>query len=248
MENKVDVGKKVDTGKTVEPPENNTTVHPVAFLLPTYKTPLLTSNLLHTAHSCGCYADCLFVLLLDSRDPSLLVYKEIIDIVREKGLSAGYFIFDGTPYCGKINRVVPIINAQSFCVLDSTHLPVTKNENGVAGQIKDWLGSSLEPMKIGVFNEEGFYPVVTRKMIERLGYMFHPLAMGRNEAENWLLALGENLGLLGRVNDVNVIEAESFDGVEIEGWSDSEDSKWVEQTLEQILPDEVERLQEFLLK
>ena len=108
MENKVDVGKKVDTGKPVDAPENNATVHPVAFLLPTYKTPLLTSNLLHTAHSCGCYADCLFVLLLDSRDPSLLVYKEMIDIVREKGLSAGYFIFDGTPYCGKINRVVPI--------------------------------------------------------------------------------------------------------------------------------------------
>ena len=57
MENKVDVGKKVDAGKPVDTPENNATVHPVAFLLPTYKTPLLTSNLLHTAHSCGCYAD-----------------------------------------------------------------------------------------------------------------------------------------------------------------------------------------------
>ena len=81
MENKDDVGKKVDAGKPVDTAENNATVHPVAFLLPTYKTPLLTSNLLHTAHSCGCYADCLFVLLLDSRDPSLLVSKELIDIV-----------------------------------------------------------------------------------------------------------------------------------------------------------------------
>ena len=46
----------------------------VAFLLPTYKTPFLTSDLLSAAIACKKFDGCTFVLLLDARDPYLLMY------------------------------------------------------------------------------------------------------------------------------------------------------------------------------
>ena len=107
----------------------------VAFLIPTYKTPRLTADLLSAALACGKYDGCVFVLLLSLDDPNLLSYKTLVENVREKGLSAGYFIFDGTPYCGMINRVAPIVPASpaplmpSAFVVEGT-LCVSKEKNG----------------------------------------------------------------------------------------------------------------------
>ena len=227
--------------------DGETLAHPVvAFLIPTYKTPYLTSDLLSAALTSGKYAGCTFVLLLDIGDPNLLMYKTLVDNVRTKGLSAGFFIFDGTPYCGKVNRVAPIVTADCVCVIDSQHLPVAGNGVPFADAVRNWLASSIEPMRVGTFVTDGFYPLVTRKLVDRLGYMFHPLCYGRIEAEGWLLSLADALGILSPVPDGNVIES-STDGVEIEGDSTQEDASWVDETLKQTLDDEVARLASYLV-
>ncbi|OQA04705.1 MAG: hypothetical protein BWY66_02916 [bacterium ADurb.Bin374] len=219
----------------------------VAFLIPTYKTPRLTADLLSAALACGKYDGCVFVLLLSLDDPNLLSYKTLVDNVREKGLSAGYFIFDGTPYCGMINRVAPIVPADCLCVLDSTHLPFVDGDESFAENVRKWLASSPEPMRVGAFTAEGFYPLVTRKLADRLGYLFHPLCYGRIEAENWLLSVAGDLGLLSTIPGGGIIES-SADGVEIIGTSVETDSRWVDDTLAQTLDDETERLAAYLVR
>ena len=219
----------------------------VAFLLPTYKTPFLTADLLMAASACGKFNGCTFVLLLDVGDPQLLAYKNLVANMREKGLSVGFFVFDGTPYCGKINRVAPIVNADCVCVIDSSHLPFVNGESSVAEVVRTWLTSTSEPMRIGTFVAEGFYPVVTRKLIDRLGYMFHPLCGGRIAAENWLLTIASELGIVSMVPDCKVIES-SADAVEIEGVDDPDDIRWTGETLCQTLEDEAERLGQYLLR
>ena len=218
----------------------------IAFLLPCYKTPLLASNLLHMAHDSGRYVGCAFILLLDAHDPFLLLYRELVDILTEKGMSVGYCITDGAPYCGKINRIASIVNADSVCVIDNLHLPTPKDDASFADKIDAWLKSHPEPMKIGIFNEEGFYIVVTKKLIERLGYLFHPLCYGRCEAEQHLLSLGDKLDIIAPIEGCVVLESKN-DGAEIEGFSSDEDAQWVSQTLEQTLEEEVERLSDYLL-
>lgn len=217
----------------------------VAFLIPTYKTPYLTADLLGAAQSCGKFAGCTFVLLLDAEDPNLLAYRALVENVREKGLSAGFFIFDGTPYCGKINRVAPIVSAPCLCVLDSTHLPMT--ELPFAEAVRKWLAESAEPMRVGTVGEDGSYPVVTRKFVDRLGYMFHPLCYGRVEAEGWLLSVADALGVLSPISGGSVAQS-SADGVEIVGSSDQEDAAWVSETLAQTLGDEAERISGYLVR
>lgn len=219
----------------------------VAFLIPVRKTPLLTSDLLHTALETGVYDGCSFVLLLDNDDPYLLAYKELVESMRKKGLDAGYFIFDGTPYCGKINRVAPIVSADFVCVIDSTHLPMISSGKKVSEAVQEWAKTSLQEMKVGSFGEDGFYPLVSRKLVDRLGYLFHPLCYGRIEAENWLLLIASRLEIGTQIPDGTVIESNA-DGVEIVGVSDEEDANWVDETLGQIVDDEAERLEQYLIR
>lgn len=219
----------------------------VAFLVPTYKTPRMTADLLSAALACGKYEGCTFVLLLSLEDPNLLSYKTLVENVRAKGLSAGYFIFDGTPYCGMVNRVAPIVVADCVCVIDSSHLPFIEGDGQLVEGVKKWLALSPEPMRLGTFVADGFYPLVTRKLVERLGYMFHPLCYGRIEAENWLLSVSGGLGLLSAIPGGGVIES-SADGVEIIGLSREADSQWVDGTLEQTLADETDRLAAYLVR
>lgn len=218
----------------------------VAVLVPSYKTPLLAGELLHAAAASGSYTGCQFVLLLDLRDPYLGAYKELVDGIRTKGLSLGYFIFDGTPYCGQINRVAPLLRARCVCVTDNRHLPMGKGKP-LAEVVQDWLALSPQDMRVGTFTDDGFFPLVTRKLIDRLGYMFHPLAYGRFEAEEWLLQLARHLDVLSPVADTHVIVSPA-DGVETVGYSDPSDSNWVGRTLMQILDDEEARLREFVVK
>lgn len=217
----------------------------VAFLIPTYKTPYLTADLLSAAKACGKFADCTFILLLEAEDPNLLAYRALVENVRAGGLSAGFFVFDGTPYCGKINRVAPLVSAPCLCVLDSTHLPMT--DLPFAEVVRKWLAASAEPMRVGTVCEDGSYPIVTRKFVDRLGYMFHPLCYGRVEAEGWLLSLADALGVMSPIPDGSVVQS-SADGVEIAGVSDKDDAEWAEETLAQTLGDEVERLAEYLVR
>lgn len=220
---------------------------PVCFLIPTYKTPLLTSDLLHAAQDSGAFEGCAFALLLDASDPHLLVYRTLVENLRAKGMTVGFFVFDGTPYCGMVNRVAPIIEADSFCVLDSRHLPMPEAGGRVAEAVSRWFGTSPEPMRVGTFTEDGFYPVVTQRLIERLGYMFHPLAVGRIEAENWLLSLAEEVGILGKIEGCRLIES-GADAVEIVGLSDEEDIRWTDATLEQVLEPVAEGLRKHLVR
>ena len=219
----------------------------VAFLVPTYKTPRLTADLLSAALACGKYDGCTFVLLLSLEDPNLLSYKTLVENVRMKGLSAGYFIFDGTPYCGMVNRIAPIVSADCVCVIDGSHLPFIEGDAQFAEYVRKWLALSPEPMRLGTFIAEGFYPLVTRKLVDRLGYMFHPLCYGRIEAENWLLSLAGGLGLLSEIPGGGVIES-SADGAEIIGVSREADAQWVDGTLEQTLADETDRLAAYLVR
>lgn len=218
----------------------------VAFLVPTFKTPMLTSDLLHAAVSCGTFKKCSFILLLQKEDPSLLAYREIVEKVRGDGLDTGYIVFDGTPYAGMVNRIAPFVDADSVCVLDSRHLPVAKDNADIGDTVRTFLAGSPQQMQTVIFNENGFFPIVTKKLIERLGYMFHPLAYGRIDAENWILNLSAAIGVLRQVPDGLVVES-SADGVEIMGASDDNDVRWVDETLEQALEDEAKRLQSYLL-
>ena len=218
----------------------------LAFLLPTYKTPMLTADLLHAASGFGDYGDLPFVLLLNANDPFILTYREVVEAQRQKGLNCGYMIFDGTPYCGMVNRAAPIVNADHICVLDSTHLPRITDQPFAEG-ISRWVRSSVQPMRVGRFTDDGFYPVVSRKLIERLGYMFHPLCYGRTEAEAWLLSISAGIGVQSAIEGGKLIESRA-DGVEILGVSEEDDARWVEQTLDQTLDDEIERLDEYVLK
>ena len=218
---------------------------PAAFLIPTYKTPLLTSDLLHAAAETKLYDGIPFILLLQALDPHLLAYMATVASVKEAGLQAGYFVFDGTPYCGMVNRVAPIVMTETVCVIDSTHLPTIGTEPFAEG-VRKWLGASPQSMRVGTFVEEGFYPLVTRKFVDRLGYLFHPLAYGRIEAENWLLTVADDLGTLSQIENASIMQS-GADGVEIVGDSSKEDSDWVDATLVQTLEDEIPRLREFLV-
>ena len=228
-------------------PERNV----VAFLLPSYKTPLLASELLHGAATIApTFAGCAFVLLLDTADPNLPVYFDLTKTVREKGLAVGYIVFDGAPYCGCINRVAPIVAADCICVLDNKHLPqiAADVEGGnVAAAISAWLKRSPQRMQVGTFTEDGFFPVVTQKFVERLGYMFHPLCCGRLEAENWLLSVAGSLGVLSTIPGGSLIESPA-ETVEICGASTADDMNWVDETLAQTLDEVVERLDGYLEK
>lgn len=222
--------------------------HPVvAFLLPTFKTPYLTADLLNAAQLTGKYEGCTFVLLLDMADPFLLQYKKLVENVREKGLSVGFFVFDGTPYCGQINRVAPLVTADCLCVIDSSHLPMIEGEGTFADGVREWLASSVEPMRVGTCHKDGFFPIVTRKLVDRLGYLFHPLCYGKVEAETWLLTLSTTLNVLSPIPGGSIAES-SADGVEIIGVSDEEDAAWVDETLVQTLDDEVYRLGGYLIR
>jgi len=218
----------------------------LSFLIPTYRTPLLTGELLYAALACGNFSGCQFVLLLDASDPHLLAYKALVESVREKGLSVGFFVFDGTPYCGMINRVAPIVTSDCLCVLDSRHMPLVENGVPVAEAVSRWIATSPQTMRVGIFSDNVCYPVVTRKLVERLGYMFHPLCYGRPEAENWLLNIGSSLGILSSIPNAKIVESPA-DGVEIIGVSEHEDAVWVDETLGEILGDETERLEHYLL-
>lgn len=217
----------------------------ICFLLPSYKTPLMASELLHGAITVGGFEDCAFVLLLDARDPYLLAYRALVDGARKRGLNVGYFVFDGTPYCGQINRVAPIVNAETLCVIDGRHLPRAISAS-MAERIRAWRATSAQDMQVGTFGEHAFFPVVTQKLVERLGYMFHPLAYGRLEAENWLLTLGSRLGIVSCIDGIEVVQS-PVDTVEVVGASRPADSRWVDDTLEQILEEEAERLEDYLV-
>ena len=223
----------------------------VAFLIPSYKTPLLAADLLHAAAAAAAAFDgCSFVLLLDAADPNLPAYVETVLAVRGKGLKAGYIVFDGAPYCGCVNRVAPIVDADAVCVLDNKHLPQVAADvagGNVATAVRLWHSQSPQRMRVGTFSEDGFFPVVTQKLIERLGYIFHPLCYGRIDAENWLLSVAESLGVLSPIPGGSVFESPA-ETVEICGAADDADMRWVDDTLAQTLAETVERLDGYLEK
>lgn len=230
------------------PPNSAKSRLPIVFLLPCWKTPLLTSSLLYTALETGKHKHCGFVLLLDANDPFLLLYRDLTDVLAGKGMRIGYAITDGTPYCGKINRIAPVIDADTVCVIDSTHLPVcTEDDMDTGDKIRSWFASSPEPMRVGVFTEDCVYPVISRKLIDRMGYAFHPLAFGRIEAERYISALSSHLGVQSRIDGCIVMEGKDRDGVEIEGVSDKEYADWVTQVLTQTIEDEAGRIGMYLL-
>ena len=205
----------------------------VAFLLPTYKTPSMTAELLYAANGAGLYADCPFVLLLDRSDPAIGAYTACVENLREGGMSVGYITSDGVPYAGMINRVAHLIEADSLCVIDNKHLPVT--EGPVVEVVSEWLSSMYVPMGLAVFGEAPCYPVVTQKLIERLGYMFHPLCEGRAEAERWLISVATKAGVACRLSG-RVMESK-VDGVEILGYSSNDSFKWTVDVLSHVVDD-----------
>lgn len=230
------------TAGTSEAPEADC---PIAFLMPSYRTPLLASELLYAAISCGKFAGVKFVLLLDQADPNLPVYKALVASVREKGLDTGYFIFDGAPYAGMVNRVAPLLPVECLCVIDNRHLPMT--EKSVSESIRAWLATSPQRMRVGVWNESGDYPVVTRKLVDRLGYMFHPICFGRAEAESWLLTLATNLEAVSDIAGATIAVSPA-EGAELIGTSSADDAEWSCKTLEQTLGDEIDRLDEYVMR
>jgi len=236
------VSDKQDNGSTLEQST-------ITFLIPCFNTPLMTSDLLYTALDSKLFTGCQFALLLQASDPRVETYKELVVTIREKGLDIGYFIFDGTPYCGMINRVAPILNTRSVCVLNNQHFPwyTGKDGIGIAGAVEQWLSKAVEPMGVGVFDAQGNHPVVTKHFIERLGYMFHPLCTGREEAERWLLTLAEKLAIIGNIPDCKLI-ASRAETVDLLGFSTEEEMVWVLQVLTQLTDDEVERIGTYLVK
>lgn len=226
---------------------------PITFLIPCYNTPLLTSDLLYGALQTKSFDGCAFALLLELSDPAVFVYKELVENVRKKGLNVGYMIYDGTRYCGKVNRASPIINTLTLCVLDNSHLPIAFEKDGkdvvpMKARILEWHNATgPEPMKIGAFDESGSYPVVTKKIVERLGYLYHPLAFGRVEAENWLIRVGETTKLISKIGNCGFIESPSKT-LEYDGLSDKEDIAWVTGTLEMTLADTVEHIERHKLR
>lgn len=218
----------------------------ITFILPSYKTPLLVSELLNTAQESGKYDRCDFVLLLDINDPTLKVYHTVVANLAKKGMVIGCVVYDGTPYAGMINRYAIMADSHSFCVIDAKHMPMC-GEGTIADHVEKWLQSSMEPMRVAMFGDAKQYPVVTPVLTDRLGYMFHPLALGRKEAECWLMKLAQNLNVLSSIPDVMVIESKT-DGAEIIGVSDKELQDWVEDTLDTYLDLEVDRLSDYILR
>jgi hypothetical protein len=207
----------------------------------------MTSDILYTILESEKFDRCQFALLLDRTDKSLNVYQMLVKTLVEKGLNIGYFIFDGTPYCGKVNRVAPIVNSLSVCVIDNTHIPFPEEEICIYDAIDDWLCAGIEPMRIGVFETMGHYPVVSKKLIERLGYMFHPICYGREAAECWLLSLGSKLEMVSMIEGCKLIKSPSKT-IEFEGLSTQEDDSWAKAILTEVLDEEVSRLSKYLVK
>ena len=218
----------------------------ISFLIPT-KTPLLTSNLLYAAKETGQFVDTSFVLLLSREDPHLLAYREIVDKLRESGMDVGYFIFDGTPYAGMVNRVAPILSTEYVCVIDNTHMPMTSDGRTIGTVLAEWSKQSPQIMEVGTWQNEAMYPVVSRKLIDRLGYMFHPLCYGRDEAENWLILIATSIGVLREIPGTKLIEAK-VDTIDTIGMSDADDADWAEETLLQTLDDVADHLTYHLVK
>lgn len=227
----------------------------IAFLLPCYKTPLLTSDLLHTAKQSEQYDKrCKFVLLLDRYDPFQEDYRKLVDAMYAEGMNIGSFTFNGALYNAKVNRLATIIDATTVCCIDSKHLPYSTSSLGnFADCIVAWLSSSLDAMRVGVLSEVASdnafcrFPVVTRAFIDRLGYLYHPLCRSAISAEWWIEMLAKELGILSLIPNAGAVESNT-EGVEILGVSSEEDTEWSIQTLQQTLSDETEALSEYLLK
>ena len=222
----------------------------ITFLLPCCNTPLLTSDFLYVASESKMFDKCAFALLLDAFDPSLAIYKELINKVRNLGLNVGYFIFDGTPYIGKINKAAMIIDTVSLCVLDNKHLPAVVSESktkSIYEHIIGWLSHSAEPMKVGLFGQSMEFPIVTKKFIERIGYMFHTLSFGRKESEVWLLQLAQELEILSVIPDCQIIET-SAKTFELEGFSTEDDQRWVVDALMHTIDDVSKQIEFYKVK
>lgn len=218
----------------------------LAFLLPTYKSPAMCAELLCTAHTSGLYGGCSFILLLDRYDNALASYKACVENLHKEGMDVGYIVSDGVSYPGMVNRVAHIIDADCICVIDSKHIPMPKNGT-MEEAIKSWLSCSVEPMRLGVFGEQTAYPVLTQKLVERLGYVFHPLFNGRKGAELWTVTLAANVGVATSIPECIVIES-GADGVEILGHSDSKADKWAMGVLEGSLVTECARLSDHVVQ
>jgi hypothetical protein len=220
---------------------------PLTFLIPCFNTPLLTSDLLYAVIESKQFEDCAVVLLLELSDRHLEVYKELVANVRNRGLNAGYLVSDGTPYAGKINRAALMIDSAAFCVLDNHMMVASATETGtVRNSVIEWLQSSPEPMKVGVFDQNCVFPVVSKLFTERLGYLYHPLCYGRVEAERWVISLAHDLEILSTIEGCTLLVSPSKN-VDPEPFSTEADREWALQTLEQIRADEVDRLADRLI-
>lgn len=223
--------------------------------VPSYCTPLLTADMLYTAFESGKYNRCKFVLLLDRSDKFLTAYTDIVKELNKKNdpddsddlddlsCSVGYFIFDGTPYAGKVNRLSAMVNSRSVCVVTSKSLPW--HSAGLANCIDTELDKFPQPMRVLV-DEYMRCPIVTLPLVERLGYLFHPLCFGKRDAEVWLRNVADRLGVLQVADGLMTVESKA-DGEEVIGWVHEDDVQWSINSLNEILDLEVERLSEYIV-
>lgn len=252
MEEVITVGKdkpvaKDTTVRKVKSPTTGFERPPVVFALPTYRTPLLTSELLYTAVEMGLYKDCMFAVLLETSDPDIQYYMRMIKSLNERGLHVTYMLTTGMSYTAPINRLAMTVDTDALCVIDSFHLPYVSNMS-MAEAVKKWLESSPQVMKLGLFGEDLYeYPIISTPMIDIVGYMFHPLAIGRKEAERWMVQLASGIKVASTFPKSSVLESKT-DGIEIVGYSSDNDQRWVGSVLNDVYGSEVERLSGFLLR
>ena len=219
-----------------------------AFLIPVYRTPLITSEMIFTlAKMKDKYLKCSFVIITDNSDKYMNAYPYIVRNARKMGLNVGYYIVDGCLYPAKINNLATIVSADFVCAVDSSHIPYPTNDKPIAETIASWASGINGLMRIGYMGDTASYPVVGKKFIERVGYLYHPICRGRMDAENWINALGNKLGLTSKIPDCAIIQSKE-DVSEFDGYSTEEDIAWSGSVLSNVLDEESEELSQRLVK
>ena len=219
-----------------------------AFLIPVHGTPLITSEMMFTvAKMKDRYQKCSFIIIADNDDKFMNVYPYIVRNARKMGLNAGYYIVDGCLYTAKINNLAMLVSSDFVCALDSSHIPYPTGEKPMADVIASWAVGINGLMRVGHMGDTNSYPVVGKKLIERTGYLYHPLCRGRVDSENWINSLGGKLGLVSKIPDCAIIQSKE-DVSEFDGYSTDEDIQWSEEVLSNVLEEDSEELSKRLVK
>lgn len=224
--------------------ESTKTMDVCTFLIPSFATPLLVSETLYTAKESNKYDRCGFVLLLDRSDKALQVYVDLVKALHEDGFKVGYIIFDGTPYCGKVNRLSAMVNSRTVCVLGNKAI-LWEGEKQIAEYIEEHLAKMPQPMQV-ILPKNGESPIVSLPLVERLGYLYHPICFGKYDSEMWIKQLAIRLGIAQVAEGLSCLSSIAGGSDTIGGVS-KEDAKWSMSVLNEILDAEVKRLGEYIL-